>query len=135
MCVPYDDIVNNKAAWIKRIATFLNVPCPDDIVLEIERLTSKSWMLQNIDKFDESWVCERRIALGKVHPTIRHAAAKVTAAKIDYGGCDSKYLQHLHASKWAEHAAFSTGCASYEEMSERLCSIWTADGRRRISSL
>jgi hypothetical protein len=124
MCIPYEDLLKNKGIWIRRIASFLEVPCTEATVLEVIRYSSKEWMLSQVDKFDESWCRRQRELIGREHPTITQAAPKVTRGHDDLREELDDAINTLNTEKWNQIMLPVTHCATYSEFSKLMCDVW-----------
>jgi hypothetical protein len=121
LLVPYEGLVSNKAEWIRVIAEFLGVGISDELREAVVNYTSKEWMLENVSKFDESWVAKRRVLTGRHHPTIPQEAPKVTSGHLERLCEIDDSIRNLHVKLWDEKIYPKSGLKSYSEMLRQLC--------------
>ena len=70
MLIPYEDLIQDRSKWIKKIADYMDVSCSDHLAQKIFELTTRDAMLSCVHKFDESWVAQQRKITGRAHPNI-----------------------------------------------------------------
>ena len=122
LLLPYEDLVQDRAKWLRLIAEFIGVTISDELINKISAMTSKEAMLVDVHKFDESWVKARRDALGRVNQGVGDKLAPKVRDNVDQklGKAQSDEelaaLEEIHRKLWCEKVSTLTGVSSYEEM-------------------
>eukprot|EP01041_Mallomonas_annulata_P005785 gene5785-11686_t len=128
LLLPFEDFVENKSQWLPIIANFMNVPCSTELIGEIIHLTSLESMLELVNKFDESWVVKMSQEIGRAHPTINSAAAKVTNGhgqmNIEVSEEDKEAITELHNKMWIEKIESKVGISCYDDMRKELRELY-----------
>ena len=123
LLIPFEDFTANKGPWLPILSKFMNIPCSPELIQKICEMTSLDSMLQLVNKFDESWVVKQSQQIGRAHPTINQAAAKVTKGhklKVDDKDLDSIEINEINNKMWYEKVQSKTGLKNYSEMRNQL---------------
>ncbi|RGP42144.1 Amine sulfotransferase [Altererythrobacter insulae] len=109
--------VKNKRAMICRLAEFCELELTDEQVSLVEQMTSRDFMHQHLDKFDDKMVAEaleKRVGI----------PATSDSTKVQASGSDAKQVPAMIRQQiddmWAERVAPVTGHASFAELAQEL---------------
>jgi hypothetical protein len=109
----YRWVVKNKRAMIKRLAGFLGLEASDEVIDLVEHHTSREFMVEHKDRFDDAMVAqamERAIGV----------PASSDSSKVQAEGSDAKTVPPSVAAQidalWAERIAPVTGHADFASL-------------------
>ena len=60
LLLPFEDFVKDRVKWLPIIANFMEIPYDAALIEKVAYLTSRESMLNDVAKFDESWVGKQR---------------------------------------------------------------------------
>eukprot|EP00929_Paragymnodinium_shiwhaense_P057151 TRINITY_DN28600_c0_g1_i1.p1 TRINITY_DN28600_c0_g1~~TRINITY_DN28600_c0_g1_i1.p1 ORF type:complete len:397 (-),score=64.05 TRINITY_DN28600_c0_g1_i1:5-1195(-) len=113
----YEDVTgDDKAKWIRVIGKFMKLEMTADLVQKVDHMTSKEFMHEHLEKFDESGISEAiNRKNGAPVPEVPYkAVAKVRTEKPPVEG-ERRIRQQL-ALEWLAQVKPATGFATYEDL-------------------
>lgn len=109
--------VKNKRAMIRRLAEFCDLELTEEQVVLVEEMTSREFMHQHLDRFDDKLVADALDAKVGV-------PASSDSTKVQSAGSDAKHVPASIARQidemWASRVTPVTGCASFAELTQEL---------------
>ena len=118
LLLSYGKVVADRAAHIRRIADFAQIPLDDELLeLTLER-TSRSWMLAHKNRFDDALMREKSETAGGL------PRGSDSAKVRDSDGCHSDELapaiEERIGQEWSERITSVLGYASFAELEAEL---------------
>nr|WP_298898892.1 sulfotransferase domain-containing protein [uncultured Altererythrobacter sp.] len=109
--------VKNKRTMIRRLAEFCELELSEEQVSLVEKMTSREFMHQHLDKFDDKMVAE---ALEKrVGIPATSDSTKVQASSSDANQVPDSIARQIN-EMWAERVTPVTGHTSFAELAQEL---------------
>lgn len=108
----YEDVASNRERWIPVVGRFMGIEMTADLVQRVFEMTSKEFMLEHIQKFDESQIADRINEKGNVKMKWL-ASPRISQTKHKEL---SPELQDLIHREWVQQVGRTTGFASYAEL-------------------
>ncbi len=113
----YRAVVKDRPATIRRMASFLGVAVDEESLAMIDKRTSREFMVEHKDRFDDGMVCammESRVGI----------SATSDSSKVQSSGSDQKTLPESVAEQidamWAERVTPVTGHANFADLEVEL---------------
>jgi hypothetical protein len=76
----FEDMLEDFETTIPLVANFMEVPCDEALVKTVTELSSKKWMLEHEDKFNEQWFYDQQLKYERYDYPPLKPVAKVVAA-------------------------------------------------------
>ncbi|MEP5937918.1 MAG: sulfotransferase domain-containing protein [Erythrobacter sp.] len=105
--------VNNKVTMIRRMAAFIDVKLTDNLLALVDERTSREFMIEHMDKFDEGMVA--RALEEKAGVPADSDSTKVQAVSSDAKQVPPAIAEQIDAM-WAERVAPMTGHADFASL-------------------
>jgi hypothetical protein len=96
----------NRPAMIRRLADFLGLPLTDDVADMVDQMTSREFMREHKDRFDDRMLC--RALAENIGIPLDGDSAKVQATGSDASALPQSVVEQIDAM-WAERIAPVTG--------------------------
>ena len=121
----FEDLIRDLPGHLPLIAAHMGVPCGPEVMEQVTRVSSKSFMQEHQSKFDASWAYERMKSLGKLPKEkldCNKPATRVTARSahkksgLQLNARASAFMER----KWAEEVASCTGCTTYKQLADSI---------------
>ena len=113
----YRSAAKDRPAMIRRMAAFLGIEASDQVVAEVEAMTSREFMYAHKDKFDDAMVCAALEA--KLGVPADSDSTKVQAVGSDAKAIPASVAEQIDAL-WAERVAPVTGHADFASLAEEV---------------
>jgi len=109
----YETLMRNRKAHLPKIAEFLGAPMDGSRLETVMHMSSKEFMLEHPESFDDSFLSRRLQEFGRSAKPIEPAPKVTLGQHVELTVETSAWLEQ----KWTELVAPRTGHASYEAMS------------------
>ena len=113
----FEDLREDLPKQVARIATFIGVPCGDELCRKVCEHSSSDFMARRASQFDDHWLHERQLATGSYGDYPMSMAVKVAlpqTAKLSDG------IAAQLEERWRECVTPLTGAATYEELRKKM---------------
>lgn len=116
LLVTYRWMVKNKQAMIRRLAGFMGIAADDEMVEEVDALTTREFMYEHRDKFDDAMIKD---TMHRLLGITGLESSKVKAEGSSASAVPPAIAEQIDAI-WAERVAPVTGHADFASLSEEL---------------
>ncbi len=113
----YRAVVKDRPTMIRRLAAFCDLPADDAIVALVDERTSREFMVEYKDRFDDAMVCA--IMESRVNIPAASDSSKVQASGSDQKTLPDSVVAQIDAM-WAERVTPVTGHANFAELEAEL---------------
>mmetsp|Transcript_9370 Transcript_9370/g.21311 ORF Transcript_9370/g.21311 Transcript_9370/m.21311 type:complete len:329 (+) Transcript_9370:75-1061(+) len=112
----YETLVKDARSQLPAIARFIGVPAGEDLLQRVEAMTSKAFMLEHQEQFDDHFIMEKGGEMGRAAKVLE-AGSKVTPGHKDV--LTAETLAWLDQN-WKTKVTPRTGLATYEDLVKAL---------------
>lgn len=118
----YEEMIKDARQFLPGIADFLSVPGSPQLWDTVARMSSKEFMLEHSDKFDENFLNTNGSKLGRAK-MIMETGVKITSG---HKAVITTETREWLDRNWKEKVTDNTGLASYEDMVAEFMGIFEA---------
>lgn len=119
LLLSYELMQQDLAATIGQVAAFLGIDASDDLFNLVERQSTRAFMLEHADKFNDKMHRERGDEVGALPPG--SGSTKVTSGHVDPANYQlSTAIIDVMEQNWAETMGSTFGIENYHQLTDRL---------------
>jgi hypothetical protein len=120
LIICYEELLADTKRYIPLIAKFMELPTPDDKLLEkVLEMSGKNFMRKHMTKFDESWCYDKLVEYGTHNrPDDFRKSNRVSEAVV----VDKKVEEFLQ-ERWTEFMFPATGHSTYKDFADDIRKI------------